>query len=111
MSVAVLPQTEGSEGSPTRADPQHGLCETDPALALEELDPEEKAKGNKCSLQSQSEVWSKSAGWGWGRQALSRGSLLFSSKAKALGGCSVNRSDKCPSQEDLFLCPEMDTFH
>lgn len=41
---------------------QHGLCEADPAFALEELDPAEKAKGNKCSLETPSEEWRKFTG-------------------------------------------------
>lgn len=41
---------------------QHGLLETDPAFALEELDPEKKAKGNRCILWSQSEL-GRRTGW------------------------------------------------
>lgn len=78
----------------------HGLCETDPAFALEELDPEEKAKGKKGSLWSQSEVESKETvervRWGWGGEGKrSVGSLPFSTEVTA--GCSVNLSDKRPS--------------
>lgn len=45
----------------------HGLCKTDPAFALEELDSAEKAKGNRCSLWSHSEVWSEQTGGKSGR--------------------------------------------
>lgn len=73
----------------------------------------QKVTGAVCGLKVRcgaNKQWRGWAGVGVGKVSC-RWAHCHLEPKQCLGGCFLNLSDNCPSQEDLFLCPEMDTFH